>query len=139
MPSPHHPALHGSDNDPGAAHILLTDIPFSITADPDATAASLWDRIRSRFVLDELPSPLVKEWENWYSSRPDYVSRMIARGERYLFHVVEEIEKRGMPTEIALLPMITKRTQPDCAFPCARIRYVAVYLRPKTRTKTELG
>ena len=113
MPSPDHPALGNSDASPSGAHIQLTDIPFSVNADTRAGDASLWDRIRSRFVLDELPSPLVKEWENWYASRPEYMSRMIARGGRYLFHVVEELEKRGMPGEIALLPMIESAYNPS--------------------------
>ncbi len=113
MPIPHHPALHGADIDPGVAHIVLGDIPFSASPGTAVSAASLWERIRSRFTLGDLASPLVKDWENWYASRPDYVSRMIARGERYLFYVVEEVEKRGMPAEIALLPMIESAYNPS--------------------------
>jgi len=111
LPRPHLP-LHGAQDDPGPAHLLLGDIPFSASTNPAASADSLWERIRGSFGMRELPSPLVKEWETWYASRPDYLARMIARSERYLFFVVEEVEKRGMPSEIALLPMIESAYNP---------------------------
>ena len=44
--------------------------------------------------------PLVRGVENWYASRPDYVARMIARSNHFLFHVVELVEKRNMPMEL---------------------------------------
>ncbi|MBT9612979.1 MAG: LysM peptidoglycan-binding domain-containing protein [Burkholderiales bacterium] len=72
----------------------------------------LWARIRVGFALSELDSALVKENENWYASRPDYVARMLDRSKRYMFYIVEEVEKRGMPTEIALLPMIESAFNP---------------------------
>lgn len=111
LPRPH-PAFHGTDGDPAGAHVVLGDIPFSTAHDAAAQAESLWERIRSSFAMQELPSPLVRDWENWYASRPDYVARMVARAERYLFHIVEEVEKRGMPSEIALLPMIESAYNP---------------------------
>jgi len=73
---------------------------------------NLWERIRTGFVLSDLDSPLVKEHEAWYAARPEYVGRMMERSQRYLFHIVEEVEKRGMPTEIALLPMIESAFNP---------------------------
>lgn len=72
----------------------------------------LWQRIKKGYGIPDSLSPLVKNHENWYSSRPDYVKRMVERSQRYLFHVVEEVEKRGMPTEIALLPMIESAYNP---------------------------
>ncbi|PWB57233.1 MAG: lytic transglycosylase, partial [Nitrosomonadales bacterium] len=74
--------------------------------------ADLWERIRSGFALAELDSPLVQEHEAWYASRPDYVRRTVERSQRYLFHIVEEVEKRGMPAEIALLPIIESAYNP---------------------------
>lgn len=72
----------------------------------------LWDRIRNGFALDELDSPLVQNHVSWYTNRPEYVARMIDRSQLYLYHIVEEVEKRGMPTEIALLPMIESAFNP---------------------------
>ena len=74
--------------------------------------SNLLERIRSGFTLADLGSPLIKEHEAWYANRPDYVRRMMERSQRYLFHIVEEVEKRGMPTEIALLPMIESAYNP---------------------------
>lgn len=111
LPRPHLP-LHEGQSDIGSAHLLLGDIPFSATPNSQETTASLWERIRGTFRMQELNSPLVRDWENWYANRPDYLARMIERSERYLFYVVEEIEKRGMPSEIALLPMIESAYNP---------------------------
>jgi len=78
-----------------------------------AAPADLWERIRNGFALQDTDSPLVGEHEEWYSERPEYVKRMVERSKRYLFHIVEEVEKRGMPTEIALLPMIESAFNPQ--------------------------
>ncbi len=76
--------------------------------DPD-----LWQRIRKGFLLEPLETPLILEHEAWYSSRPDYIKRFVDRGSRYLHHIVEEVEKRGMPTEIALLPVVESAFNPQ--------------------------
>ena len=73
---------------------------------------SLWRRITQGFAMQPFDSELVREWENWYASRPDYVERMINRSSHFLFHIVEQVEKRGMPMEIALLPMIESAYNP---------------------------
>lgn len=74
--------------------------------------ADLWDRIRKGFSLSDLDTPLVTEQEQWYSARPDYILRMTERSRRYLFHIVEELEKRNMPMELALLPYIESAFNP---------------------------
>ncbi|MBI1397614.1 MAG: transglycosylase SLT domain-containing protein [Betaproteobacteria bacterium] len=73
---------------------------------------SLWDRVRAGFKLPELDTPLVRRYEDWYADRPDYLERIVDRGKRYLHFIVEEVEKRHMPTEIALLPMIESAYNP---------------------------
>lgn len=72
----------------------------------------LWQRIRSGFAMPELDSQLIARHEQWYSSRPEYMARMSERSQRYLFYIIEEVEKRGMPSEIALLPMIESAFNP---------------------------
>ncbi|MBI2734501.1 MAG: transglycosylase SLT domain-containing protein [Aquabacterium sp.] len=80
----------------------------------DTTAnQDLWGRVRKGFGLPPLESQLVLEHERWYASRPDYVQRMTERASRYLFHVVDEIERRQMPTELALLPFIESAFNPQ--------------------------
>ncbi|WP_036251676.1 transglycosylase SLT domain-containing protein, partial [Methylibium sp. T29] len=83
--------------------------------DLDAIAAQrdLWIRVRRGFAMPDLDTPLVRDREQWYATRPDYVQRMTERSSRYLFHVVEEIERRGMPTELALLPFIESAFNPQ--------------------------
>jgi len=66
----------------------------------------LWQRIRMGFAMDALDSPLVAENEEWYASRPEYIKRFVDRGSLYLHYIVEQVEKRGMPSEIALLPVV---------------------------------
>jgi membrane-bound lytic murein transglycosylase D len=72
----------------------------------------VWVRIRNGFAMTSIDNDLVRDWENWYSNRPDYVARMIDRSSRFLFHIVEEVEKRKMPMEVALLPMIESAYNP---------------------------
>ncbi|MFG6462860.1 transglycosylase SLT domain-containing protein [Roseateles sp. DXS20W] len=72
---------------------------------PDASA-DLWARLRGGLQLPDLDDDWVRKAEAWYSARPDYVERMTTRGSRYLFHILEEVEKRGMPAELALLPFV---------------------------------
>ena len=72
----------------------------------------LWTRIQQGFVLDDIDGPLVTKAEAWYSARPDYVARMVERSRRYLYYIVIEVEKRNMPLEIALLPMIESAYNP---------------------------
>lgn len=73
----------------------------------------LWERVRQGFAMPDLDNDLVRRWERWYATRPDYVSRMTERGGRYLFHIVEEVNRRGMPMELALLPFIESAFNPQ--------------------------
>ena len=73
----------------------------------------LWDRIRRGFAMPDLQDSLVNDREQWYSSRPDYIQRMTERSSKYLFHIVEELERRQMPTELALLPFIESAFNPQ--------------------------
>ncbi|MCU0925288.1 MAG: transglycosylase SLT domain-containing protein, partial [Hydrogenophaga sp.] len=75
--------------------------------------ADIWERIRRGFGIPDLEGDLVRDREQWYATRPDYIERMTARSERYLFHIVEEIERRNMPMELALLPFIESAFNPQ--------------------------
>ena len=77
-----------------------------------ASHADLWARVRAGFAMPEIDNDYVHRWEQWYSSRPDYVQRMTERSGRFLFHIVEEVEKRGMPSELALLPFVESAFNP---------------------------
>jgi membrane-bound lytic murein transglycosylase D len=73
----------------------------------------VWSRIRKGFAISDLENPLVTNQLNWYTARPDYIQRTTARASLYLYHVVQELEKRNMPTELALLPFIESAFNPQ--------------------------
>ena len=81
--------------------------------DDRSAQTDLWVRVRRGFTMPDLDSDLVRNREQWYATRADYVQRMTERGGRYLFHIVEELERRGMPTELALLPFIESAFNPQ--------------------------
>jgi membrane-bound lytic murein transglycosylase D len=81
-------------------------------AEMNLVKRDLWGRIRAGFAMPDLDTPLVAQKEKFYLDRPDYLQRMFDRGGRYLHYIVEEIEKRGMPTELALLPFVESAMNP---------------------------
>jgi len=80
---------------------------------PPMPANNLWDRIRRGFAMPDLATPLADNRTRWYANQGDYIDRMAQRSRKYLFHIVEEIERRGMPTELALLPFVESAFQPE--------------------------
>lgn len=56
--------------------------------------------------MRSLNNKYVAQYEKWYAARPEYIARVIERARPYLYYIVEEVEKRGMPTELVLLPAI---------------------------------
>ena len=77
------------------------------------TPRDLWERIRRGFAMPDLSNDLVRDREQWYSLRPDYLFRMAERSHKYLFHIVEELERRNMPGELALLPFVESAFDPQ--------------------------
>lgn len=73
----------------------------------------VWARIRSGYAIPDLNSALVTRHTEWYSRRPNDLARISGRASPYLYHVVSELEKRGMPTELALLPVIESAFNPQ--------------------------
>ena len=72
----------------------------------------LWQRLRRGFAMPDIRSPLVAERTRWYVANQDYLQRVFERSRRYLFHIVEQLEKRNMPTELALVPMFESAFNP---------------------------
>jgi len=102
-----------ADASPPAAAVDPMRPDISVNLDDAAARTDLWARVRRGFGMSDLDNELVRDRERWYASRPDYVDRMTTRGSRYLFHIVEELESRGMPTELALLPFIESAFNPQ--------------------------
>ena len=78
------------------------------TVPPD----DLWERVRRGFAMPDIDNKLVQQNINYYVSRPEYLQRVFDRSRLYLYHIVEEVEKRGLPTELALLPMVESAFNP---------------------------
>ncbi|MDI1309566.1 MAG: transglycosylase SLT domain-containing protein [Methylotenera sp.] len=100
---------HLGDSFETELHVNDIETQESIVVNND----DLWQRIRNGYAIPDSTSRLVSRHEEWYSTRPDYIKRMVERSQKYLFHIVEEVEKRKMPTEIALLPMIESAYNPQ--------------------------
>ena len=91
----------------------LLDIGEDEFADkPDRIVRNVWDRIRYGFAMPPLRGPLVAEREIWYGQRKDLLVNISHKARRYLFHIVEAVEKRGLPTELALLPIVESGFEP---------------------------
>lgn len=73
----------------------------------------LWERIRKGYKMPDLDNELVVDRTQWYAAKTDYLQRMGERSSKYLFHIVEELEQRNMPTELALLPFIESAFNPQ--------------------------
>ncbi|MEK7206571.1 MAG: transglycosylase SLT domain-containing protein [Pseudomonadota bacterium] len=72
----------------------------------------IWSRIRAGYAIRNLDSPQIEKEIRWFANNPEYMQRMTERAKLYLYHIVEEVEKRGMPMEIALLPAIESAYKP---------------------------
>ena len=88
---------------------------IDLTAQPD----DLWIRIRNGFAMTNLNDDLTLHYQQYYQNRPDALRRMVERSRPLMHHIVEEIEARGMPTELALLPMVESSFNPMAHSPAA--------------------
>jgi membrane-bound lytic murein transglycosylase D len=72
----------------------------------------VFDRMRAGFALDEVQEPAIDTQLSWFEHNPDYLERVFQRGQRYMYHIVTEVEARGMPLEFALLPVVESAYEP---------------------------
>ena len=108
------PAKAPAPSDTAFEGARTTLAPRAHIATIDRTVApdDLWQRIRQGFAMPDIDNALVREKMAYYAARPEYLQRTFNRSRMYLYHIVEELEKRGMPTEIALLPMVESAFNP---------------------------
>ncbi|WP_215777395.1 LysM peptidoglycan-binding domain-containing protein [Paludibacterium sp. B53371] len=78
---------------------------------------NVWERLRQGFQMPEVNDSLIKRQTAYYASHPDAFKRTLSRGHKYLFYILSEVERRGMPTEIALLPMVESAFKPSATSP----------------------
>lgn len=99
-----------------SANPLQSVAPTELAASHVAALSApvdLWDRMRRGFAMPDLDTELVRDRERWYTSRPETITRLTERSRKYLFHIVEELERRNMPTELALLPFVESAFNPN--------------------------
>ena len=93
--------------------------PFEINYDDASDFNTLkentliWPKIRSHFQLDlNQNNSKIRAQRNWYLRHPKYLARVIHRASPYLYYISEEIKKRNMPMELALLPIVESAFDP---------------------------
>ncbi|WP_435978637.1 LysM peptidoglycan-binding domain-containing protein [Psychrobacter sp. DM4] len=75
----------------------------------------LWSRLRAGYRINRgqpVFNQRIEAQKGWFTSRQDYLNRLTARSSRYLYHTVREAERRNIPTELALLPIIESSYDP---------------------------
>jgi membrane-bound lytic murein transglycosylase D len=76
------------------------------------TYPDVFDRIRAGFKLNDIDSPRIDQQLAFFANNPQYLERVFGRASLYLHHIVQEIEARGMPLELALLPVVESAFEP---------------------------
>ena len=94
------------------AEEIKPPLAIPLTLDLTAPTDDLWERIRNGFAMPNLNDEWVLSAQQHYQSNPEYLRRMVERSRLYLHYIVEELEKRNMPMEIALLPMVESAYDP---------------------------
>ena len=105
-------AVHGAKDRPGEPAGLP---PPQLEAVPDLSPeayTNLLDRVRAGYAIEDVQSYAVDREVATYSSRPDFLDRTFKRGSRYLYYIVAELERRNMPLELALLPVVESAFNP---------------------------
>ena len=83
------------------------------TIDLTVPPLDVWERIRRGYAVPNLNSPLVDKWTAYYAAHPQSLQRMADRSGKYLYYIVDEINRRGLPTELALLPFVESAYNPN--------------------------
>ncbi len=108
------PPLDATRLPPFDGERLVVEEPLRGVPKIDRTAPveDLWQRVRQGFAVPNIHNKLVTQYTAYYTREHEYLQRIFDRSRLYLFYIVEEIEKRGMPTELAVLPMIESAFNP---------------------------
>lgn len=109
-PSQIEAAIEALDAQTRSSRPLVTEL--GANAAPAPQQADLFERIREGFALTDVERGEIDTELNWYASHPSYLDRTFKRGERYLYHIVKELEARKMPLELALLPVVESAFNP---------------------------
>lgn len=89
----------------------------AVNTRPGRDAPDLLERLRDGFAMPDLNNDLVQKYQTYYTKNPGAMRRLLENGRRYLYYVLEELERRGMPSELALLPMVESSYNPKALSP----------------------
>lgn len=106
--------IHRASFNPAA----MNDLPRPVNAPPmeGYPAPSIWQRIGRNYQLgDHALNPRVQPFIRQYTANPRAMNELIVKASRYLHIIIEEVERRGIPSEIALLPLVESGFTPDAA------------------------
>lgn len=103
-----------------AEPVTQAQVEAELTSAEDAAIAqaiaearnNIWHRVRAGFALPDIDHPGIRSERNWYAKNQSYLDRTFSRAAPYFHLIVEEVERRGMPMEIALLPVVESAFQP---------------------------
>ena len=90
----------------------VAEIEQDAAIEPDGPSQDLWQRIRGQLSLHTIEHKAVIEARQHYLRQDNYLPLVSERASPYLYYIVEEVEKRGMPIEIALLPIVESTYSP---------------------------
>jgi membrane-bound lytic murein transglycosylase D len=80
---------------------------------PTTRPPHLWARLTERFGFTDCPADSrAEQWARWYGERDDYMARVLDRARPWLYDIAGELERRQMPGELALLPIVESAYDP---------------------------
>ncbi len=105
-------ATNSPENPYAPSKKTYTAAETSRTIDLTHPPRDMWDRVRRGFAIPNLNNELTEHWTDYYASHPESVLLMSKRASKYLYHIVDELNRRGLPTELALLPFVESAYNP---------------------------
>lgn len=106
--------VHAQEGEDAPALLEGRDINDLPAVETEASPpVDIWDRLRRGFAMPPLENRRVQQSIRQYSGNPAHIERIFDRAGKYLYHIVEEVESRGLPTELALLPFVESAFQPE--------------------------
>ena len=90
----------------------IVDTVNTQEAEVEAVITDVWERASNEFALAVPDDPRVNAQKSWYLKHPEYMARVVKRAKPFLYYIVEEIEKRDMPMELVLLPIVESAFDP---------------------------
>jgi membrane-bound lytic murein transglycosylase D len=109
----------GADDSVAVEQSVTAEKPDKVTAPPISSQQSetpkdidLWQRVRDGFQLKVPENELVSRHINWYKKHEAYLNRLQERATPYLHFITQEAERRGLPTELVLLPAVESAYRP---------------------------